>query len=578
MDDLPQELIDNISSFLPLEDLKNTLTVSRKFQVAAEICSQAFARFEITEENSDKFLAIYGGHRRRYLRSIWFRPVLPALDTKSPKGAHEPCRDSANDLVQADRHFTSQIHRLFSVLGSLESRMNNSDFGDGVRLTIFTPSRLVLDSALYCQHRAYVSWRIHLLAPETLPPIKFIDTLVIRNGRDYSLLDDDLDQGRPSLRSLDLRILIDLANKLPRLRRFICKVGGEDWMSYVSWAAYTANQYRYVFEGPMRDSRHSFANLAPQMQFKDLKDLDLDFLSPMTVIDWTDQRKSMPNLVAPASHDLFSTALRILSYPLRRLSLRGVFDDTLFCSRNASEHTPDWPNLEILNVAFHPVSPTGAWYFRGLEPESVKSGFEVTSAHYPPYETSSADQANHDDYDTYIDWDDTACAQFRAIPNDELIEPLLTAFARATKDMPSLKAAVLWSPLQFLVGDVGHVYETIFRESEDSEHCINRILGWGVIYTAPGFGMDSYQLLQGGPCTKRQLWWKVANWRPTPVLREMFQGIGNSAHRSELIEHWKENSDWTDLEDRHTFENATWRYHSWEMDSCVKSGTDIPRL
>lgn len=485
--------------------------------------------------------------------------MLPALDTE---GAHDSCRESTNDLAQADRHFTSQIQRLFSVLDSLQSRMNNSDFGDSVRLTIYTPSRLVLDSALYCQHRAYVSWRIHLLAPETLPTIKFIDTLVIRNGRDYSLLNDDLDQGEPSLRSLDFRILMDLTNKLPSLRRFICKVGGEDWMSYVNWAAYTANQYRYVFEGPKRDSRHSFANLAPQMQFKDLKDLDLDFLSPMTVIDWTGQRKSMPNLVAPASHDLFSTALRILSYPLRRLDLRGVFDDTLFCSRNASEHTHDWPNLEILNVAFHPVSPTGAWYFRGLEPESVKSGFEVTSAHYPPYETSSADQANHDDYDTYIEWDDFICAQFRAIPNDELIEPMLTAFARATKNMPSLKAAVLWSPLQFLVDDVGGVYETIFRKSGDSEGFINRRLGWGVIYSAPCSGVNSYPSLQGGACTKRQLWWKVANWRPTPVLRGMFQGISKSAHQSELIEHWNENADWTDLEDRHVFAKCTWPYFS----------------
>lgn len=70
MDDLPQELIDNISSFLPLDDLKNTLTVSRKFQVAAEICSQGFERFEITEDNADRFLATYGSRRRRYLRSI----------------------------------------------------------------------------------------------------------------------------------------------------------------------------------------------------------------------------------------------------------------------------------------------------------------------------------------------------------------------------------------------------------------------------------------------------------------------------------------------------------------------------
>ena len=557
MDDLPQELIDNISSFLPLDDLKNTLTVSRKFQVAAEICSQGFERFEITEDNADKFLATYGGRRRRYLRSIWFRPMLPALDTE---GAHDPCRDSASELAHDNEHFTSQIQKLFSILNSLQPKMDERNSRNGVRLTIYTPRRWVLDSAGYCMHRVYVSWRVHLLAPEILPAIGSIDTLVIRNETDYNLLNDDMHGA--SLRTLDLRILIDLADKLPNLRNLICRVGGEDWVSYVNWAAYTANQYRHVFEGPKRDSRHSFANMAPKIQSKGLRDLDLDFLSPMYVIDYTDQRKSMPNVVASASYDLFSTALRILSYPLRRLKLRGVFDDTLFCSRNPRDDTPDWPNLEILNVAFHPVSPTGAWYFRGLEPESIESGFEVTSAHYPPYDTSSADEANHDDYDTYIEWDDHTCAQFRAIPNDELIEPMLTAFARATKNMPSLKAAVLWSPLQFLVDDVGGVYETIFRKSGDSEGFIERRLGWGVIYSAPCSGVNSYPLLQGGPCMKRQLWWKVANWRPNPVLRGMFQGIGNSAYQSELIEHWNENADWTDLEDRPVFASCTWPYFS----------------
>ena len=565
MDNLPQELIDNISSFLPLEDLKNTLTVSRKFQVAAEICSQAFGRFEITEENAEKFLAIYGGRRRRYLRFLYFKPWLQALDTRPPDGTSHPCRDSASELVQDDEHFTSQIQKLFSILNSLQSRIDERNFSDGVRLTIYTPRKWVLDSAYYCLHRAYVSWRIHLLNPEILPTIRFIDTLVIRNGRDNHFLNDNMHGA--SLRSLDLRILVDLADKLPNLRKLICRVGGEDWVSYVNWAVYPANQYRHVFEGPKRDSRHSFANLAPKLQSKGLRDLDLDFLSPMYVINWTDQRKSMPNLVASASYDLFSTALRILSYPLRRLKLLGVFDDTLFCSRNLREDPPDWPNLEILNVAFHPVSPTGAWYFRGLEPESFESGFEVTSAHYPPYETSSADQANHDDHDfTYINWAETASAQFRAIPNDQLIEPLLSSFARATKNMPSLKAANLWSPLQSMGDDVGGAYENIFRESEDSERYINSILGWGVIYSAPGFGMDLCQSLQSGPSTKRQLWWKVAKWRPTPALREMFQSIGNSAHQSELIEYWKDTSDWTDLEDRHIFENSTCLYFSRTSD------------
>ncbi|KAF3003207.1 hypothetical protein E8E13_009710 [Curvularia kusanoi] len=554
IDDLPQELIDNISSFLSVSDLSKTLTISPKFQIAAESCSRGFEKFTITEANADKFLSTYGGRRVRYLRRIRFMPMFPSLDTPLPEGTSPPCRDSASAIVHADEHFTSQIQTLFGILDSLQSKMKDSDFGDSIRLTIYTPRRL---APHYCLHRTYVSWRVHLLAPETLPTVKFIRTLVIKNGRHSNLLDSDIDQEKPSLRSLDLRILKDLGSKLPALQKIICKVGAEDWVSYVKWEAHTANHYRHIFEGPQRDSRHSFANAASQIQCKDLRDLDLDFMSPIHVIDWTDQRIAMPDLVTPALHDPFSTALRVLSYPIRRLNLRGVFDDTLFWPRDTSEVMPHWPNLEILHVAFHPVSPTGAWYFRGVhEPDSVEGGFEITPAHYPPYETSPEDEEVDGDDDNYIEWDQISEAQYRVVPNDELIEPFLTAFARATDAMPSLKVAAVWSILQLMASDMGGVYAT-----EDYKNFGSRKLGWGVVYSAPGFG-DSRCGLEVQQSANRQLWWKVANWRPTPRLKELIQGIGETEHKSDLKEYWNEAADWQSLDDRRSFEDITESYFS----------------
>lgn len=552
MDDLPQELIDNISSFLPSSDLKNTLTVSPKFQVAAELHSQGFKKFLITESNAEKFLATYSGRRARYLRRIRFRPMLPALDTP---GEDHGCRESAQELADDDEHFTSQIQMLFQTLDSLQTQMkdNLSDFGN-ISLTIYTPGRLVFDHALYCLHRAYVSWRIHLLSPETLPSIGFVRTLIVKNDPKLNLLDDDVSQQSPSLRSLDLRILKDLESKLPNLQKLVCRVGGEDWASYLTWDAHSANQSRHIFQGPPRDSRRTFADVASEFQAKSMTDVDLDFLSPMVVIDWMDQRREMPDLVAPMQHDPFSTALRVLSYSMRRLNLRGVFDGTIFWPRSASEDLPYWPNLEILNVAFHPVTPSGAWYFRGLEPESIEDGFEITSAHYPPYETSPEDQEMHDD-DEYIDWDERQLAQFRVIPNNQLVEPVLTAFARAAQSMPSLRVAAIWWLLQYNFNDDSH-------DSEDVEKIYGKKLGWGVVYAAPGSGLPQDPELESPQSANRRLYWKVADWRPSASLSELSQGIGRSENKPELTEYWDKDADWQSLEERQNFESIASSYFS----------------
>ena len=70
MDALPEELIDDISSFLDYDDPENTLTVSVKFEIAAESCSRALEKYILTDDHTASFLTIYGGRRIRYPRRI----------------------------------------------------------------------------------------------------------------------------------------------------------------------------------------------------------------------------------------------------------------------------------------------------------------------------------------------------------------------------------------------------------------------------------------------------------------------------------------------------------------------------
>lgn len=210
--------------------------------------------------------------------------MLPALDNPDdcPEDDNRPCRESAEELEQAEKIFTSQMSFLYSTLSALEKRVRHCALGHDVniKLTIYTPRRLVLDEAYYCRHRMYVSWPLHLLFPEKLPAVGLIHTLVFKKGHRYNPMSDDADQMEPSLRSLDSRVMLDLASKLTSLRQLKCRSGGESWQSHIRWDSACANQYRSGWDGPLRDSRRSFADAVAAIKIPNLGEANLDFVPP----------------------------------------------------------------------------------------------------------------------------------------------------------------------------------------------------------------------------------------------------------------------------------------------------------
>jgi hypothetical protein len=73
MDSLPQELIDRISTYLEISDLKKTLLLNTKFQLAAERYSEAFSTYSLTEDNVGDFLDFCGGRLAQHLQNLKFR-------------------------------------------------------------------------------------------------------------------------------------------------------------------------------------------------------------------------------------------------------------------------------------------------------------------------------------------------------------------------------------------------------------------------------------------------------------------------------------------------------------------------
>ncbi|KAF2621388.1 hypothetical protein BU25DRAFT_483027 [Macroventuria anomochaeta] len=80
MDSIPQVLVDRISDYVTVTDLKHTLTVSRNFQYAAERTSGVYNEFDLTKANSGRFFELYNGPRLGYLRHVKFRATLPRYE------------------------------------------------------------------------------------------------------------------------------------------------------------------------------------------------------------------------------------------------------------------------------------------------------------------------------------------------------------------------------------------------------------------------------------------------------------------------------------------------------------------
>jgi hypothetical protein len=247
MNKLPQEIADHISKYLSHDDLKNTLLLSREWQYAAEQYSEEFADFTLTINNDFKFLSTYSGRRFRYLKNVTFETSLPELELDDD--AEDDCRETANELKSLDQYFTRQIYFLFSTLKAVETclgnvfetRLGNANGPRKLHLTIYTPTREIIDSG-YCLHRYFVSWRMHLLSPSTIPSLISVRSLTV-HGWEVGFANDDT-----GLRKLDYRVLLDISSQLPNLNFLQCKLGADEWTG--SFKSKELSYITHDWEGP----------------------------------------------------------------------------------------------------------------------------------------------------------------------------------------------------------------------------------------------------------------------------------------------------------------------------------------
>lgn len=543
MNHFPPELIDNISSYLSHDDLKKTLLLSEPLRFSAEKHSGAFNAFALHESNAEKFVDRFSGHRLLYLRKVEF---------SSPAQ-----RDNIDQLEKNDESLTRQLMFLFITLETVENSAGRR-YGPGkIELQLYTLLRNVSRKYIPPTHSQYLSWRAHLLEPEALPILGSIRSLEIMQGM-YSPFDTDQANYRLADVKLDYRVMVDLIVKLPNIEYWGCRIGGDEWTP--NWESQAARYLTRNWSGPRRDTRNDFAKALQSAKLPGtLQRIRLDFLHCFHYAERIDHLTAQPDLVKPEPFDPFCTSLHHLSQNLRRIHLRVVADESLFWPKDSSIHS--WPNLESFIVMFHVVSPSGKWYFEGPKGEGRNTAaFDVTSASYPPLETTEYDEQMEWDIGSYGHRDTVDCNdQVRIVPNDTTLRPFLAAFATATAKMVSLKEAVLWCPLIWEPNnDHGSEYD-----SDDDDHAEalwlpettlnHRSLAWGIYYLAAG--EPDWTQSHSPSSVAPQLWWRVARWRPDSELHEIFKQIGRHSCSDTLIEHWVDAEHGEGLVERYYFES-----------------------
>ncbi|CAN9411096.1 unnamed protein product [Alternaria alternata] len=550
MDQLPQELIEKITSYVPTEDLKNLLTLTTKFRYSAERYSGAFTEYTLNKRNADKFVKIFSGHRLLYLREVIFRPNLPPLVWTPPAGEEDEeieCRESAGEIRDKSEHFTCQVQIIYKTLRTVEENAGHHAPGR-YRLLVHGPTRLLHDNSITCPHRQYSSWRVQLLNTE-MPLVYSVRSLEIYNvcKEDTDICHDSHDYP-PDYSSweghelkLDLGVMVKLASRLSNLEYMGCKTGGFEWhppFCHQGGDEEPNRHFQHDWDGPRRDARHDFASAVTRHEAQlpaSLRRANLDFVHPLYRTLDTVQDRMLPNLVRPALYDPFSSSLRLLTNNVRQLRIRAIIDESLFHIDDSSQ--PAWPNLEILEVMFHPSRPDGSWYFHGPRGQGRDAvGYAITAASYPPFEANDLDaemEGRLHDQSVLVDLPNGHSNEFRITPDEQRLRPLLEGFARAAVQMPSLKRAIIRSPL-------------LWDPTEGYDDGIQRkSLVWGIQYSAEDIGVnmakhDPTSQREQGYTATRALTWMVGDWHPDAQLHSLFQQIGREKHGEDLVEHWEQ--------------------------------------
>jgi hypothetical protein len=105
---------------------------------------------------------------------------------------------------------------------------------------------------------------------------------------------------------------------------------------------------------------------------------------------------------------------------------------------------------------------------------------------------------------------------FRRVPNDEVMVPMLEAFARVAAQIRALTSVYLATRVKNITGDNGE---------------------WFVSYLVPGKARALRSILwtRTQYCPNRVVFFHVLDWRPNKELVDLFRFVGRERHQQDAI-------------------------------------------
>ncbi|MCJ1381092.1 hypothetical protein MMC17_004201 [Xylographa soralifera] len=519
---LTQELIIQIASYLePGRGMRvaraNTrtslplyATISKKFQYAVEY--RTFNSIELDSDEIGYFAQIYIGHRRTFLATLKYWPVLAAYHSDV-----FAVYEDLNDIHYNNQVFTDAILALFQVLKSWEEK-NEITAGEEEKTTSSRPIELYLleprsstDSGCFQRRRSnptkslgkhrFEHSFLQLLDPEDLPDISRILHFSAHVYR---------------FRRVEPRSLVMITASMIGLKTIDWRLSDEE----------------KIFELTAQNHRFEFAQALPYLSTDSLASFRLNYERQVPL----NHRFEPPSVLLPSlpTTDHLSLALHTLSQSqsLTEITLSGPFviSEDLFwpaslaasasALASAAAARPFWPNMQKFVVEFSPVAPDGRWYFLR----------EELSEHARSAETVQMALASLDEVMRHMERSTTTAAgacynelaerrrigafpahEFRKVPDPAAMPALMLALARAAARMPRLKRlhADVAPRLPFAFGvryvARGELYQP-FWDTGNMRTVHRRT-------TAP---LDDVGL--------PRLYWTVGRWRPEEEVLRLWRG------------------------------------------------------
>ncbi|KAI9164013.1 hypothetical protein HJFPF1_05648 [Paramyrothecium foliicola] len=508
MDDLPQEILDHIISFIPKYSghasptsehkliRPGLATVSHAWQEAVEPLT--FKELHIKDTELWKLCEVFsrarGARRRHLLRTLHYDVVLPSYsDAACAEYETDHDREENNGVasrtVRQILQYLSQwpvdtnLRLLIEIYSPMDGTRRGEERWNKERMAARVGTRRDLFENRY--HYSYIR-------------LSGIDHLQVDCVRDLTYLGRNL---HPSSQA-------HLTTLCPNITRM-------NW-SYLEPAGFQALQ---------RQHRKDF--------MASLENFDIPASATKVHVDFTScdlpHGKRLPNLTGGAAEDPLSLAFHdiIARSGVQELAFAGHIDPAFFWPRKLVEgsETAIWSSLVHMTVEFYYAAPSGRWYFKGSpddpfnEPASDDPLPISTVGHFPPgygtaEDTKAALEHNRSlSSNVYPDGLYDERDEFRLLPSDEIMVPLLEAFARRLAHAPSLKSA--------------HLFLQLARGGE-----------WFVSYDALGSYDNEYTSYMTEPYTgsaRARVLLHVQDWRPPETLMQMFRDLGKEVNGQEAV-------------------------------------------